>query len=158
DPFLSQELKVKWTDEHVQWYEEQSLKVLPQLPATQLVLIDGDHNYYTVYHELQLLLQYQQRFPLVLLHDMTYPYGRRDIYYQPDRIPEASRHPYDWNKGTRLFQQGLSENGFGARYPYATAHQEGGKTNGGYTAIEDFLKDQTDGGFHFFIIPVFFGL
>ena len=32
-----------------------SLEVLPGLPPADVVLIDGDHNWYTVYHELRLL-------------------------------------------------------------------------------------------------------
>jgi len=37
------------------FYREPSLDVLPKLPPVDLALIDGDHNWYTVYNELRLL-------------------------------------------------------------------------------------------------------
>lgn len=63
-----------------------SLKILPHLKSYDCILIDGDHNWYTVYHELKLvenMAHQQTRFPLVLLHDTQWPYGRRDMYYFP---------------------------------------------------------------------------
>ena len=37
------------------FHEALSLEVLPNLEAMDAALIDGDHNWYTVYHELKLL-------------------------------------------------------------------------------------------------------
>ena len=32
--------------------------------------------------------------PVLILHDVLWPYGRRDLYYAPDQIPEEFRQPY----------------------------------------------------------------
>ncbi len=62
------------------------------------MFLDGDHNWYTVFHELRLIEEHCQRnerlFPLVLLHDLGWPYGRRDLYYNPETIPAEYRQPY----------------------------------------------------------------
>ena len=33
--------------------------------------------------------------PVLILHDVCWPYGRRDLYYAPERIPEEFRQPYE---------------------------------------------------------------
>ena len=38
--------------------------------------------------------------PVLILHDVLWPYGRRDLYYAPERIPEEFRQPYA-QKGMR---------------------------------------------------------
>ena len=77
-----------------------------------MVLIDGDHNWYTVLSELEtierLCDERGQGFPLVLLHDIGWPYGRRDLYYDPASIPEEHRKPYD-KKGMLPGVPGLVE-------------------------------------------------
>src|ERR687897_2974104 len=37
------------------FHRDISHNVLPKLPPCEVALIDGDHNWYTVYHELQML-------------------------------------------------------------------------------------------------------
>ena len=34
--------------------------------------------------------------PLLVLHDVGWPYGRRDLYYDPDDIPASTASP--WRK------------------------------------------------------------
>jgi hypothetical protein len=34
------------------------------------------------------------------MHDVLWPYGRRDLYYEPERVPEEFRQPYEM-KGIR---------------------------------------------------------
>jgi hypothetical protein len=34
------------------------------------------------------------------MHDVLWPYGRRDLYYVPERVPEEFRQPYEM-KGIR---------------------------------------------------------
>jgi hypothetical protein len=73
-----------------------SLEVLPHLPPPDAVIIDGDHNYYTVGEELRLIAERAEEeghLPLLLFHDVCWPHARRDSYYTPERIPEPDRQP-----------------------------------------------------------------
>ena len=58
--------------------------VLPTLPPCDVALVDGDHNWYTVYHELKMLAATAREagapLPVLVLHDVCWPYGRRDLY------------------------------------------------------------------------------
>ena len=59
------------------------------------MIIDGDHNYFTVASELELIgaRAAGPGMPLLLLHDVGWPLGRRDSYHAPDRIPDEHRQP-----------------------------------------------------------------
>ena len=75
---------------HVQHIAGLSLDVIPGLPAQDAWFVDGDHNWYTVFHELQAIhsLQREAAQPLLIfLHDVGWPWARRDLYYAPERIP-----------------------------------------------------------------------
>ncbi|MBW5445565.1 class I SAM-dependent methyltransferase [Cohnella sp. CFH 77786] len=118
-----------------------SLQVLHLIDQYDFVLIDGDHNWYTVYHELKTIEAMAKRtgkFPAVLVHDIEWPYGRRDLYYFPESIPEAFRHPYE-RKGVVPGRSGLADGGFNDGSCHAVF--ENGPRNGVLTAIEDFLKE-----------------
>ena len=111
-----------------------SLAVLPTLEAFDAIFIDGDHNWYTVFHELRAIEQRSGElglgFPLVLLHDIAPPWGRRDLYYAPETIPAEFRQPYTRQQA----RPGAAYHG-----DYCTAVHEGGPRNGVLTAVEDFL-------------------
>src|SRR4051794_26251993 len=91
-----------------------SLDVLGELPAMDAALIDGDHNWYTVRNELQLLADVARKesapLPVMIMHDVGWPYGRRDLYYAPDRIPEDQRQPYA-QRGLRPGRRRVVPNG-----------------------------------------------
>ena len=57
------------------FHRDISHNVLPQLPAVDAALIDGDHNWYTVYHELRFLREAAEAagrpLPLLVLHDVV---------------------------------------------------------------------------------------
>jgi hypothetical protein len=119
-----------------------SLDILPSLAGYDFVLLDGDHNWYTVYHELKAIESaslLSGKFPVVLLHDIEWPYGRRDMYYFPESIPDAFRHPY-MKKGMIPGQSSLAETG-GSNFWLNNAVFENGAKNGVLTAIEDFLQE-----------------
>ena len=63
-----------------------------------MALVDGDHNWYTVDLELRMLAEAARRedepLPILILHDVLWPYGRRDLYYDPTNIPSEFRQPY----------------------------------------------------------------
>lgn len=135
-----------------------SLQALPTLDRFDVVLSDGDHNWFTVLHELRLIEkrtgELGQAFPLVLLHDIGWPYGRRDLYYNPADIPEASRQPHA-RQGMRPGVRELVPGGFNPLSENALV--ENTPCNGVLTAIEDFLKE-TKQSLRLVEVPGFFGL
>lgn len=146
-------------DDRLVIHQAKSLDALPAIGPVDAVLIDGDHNWYTVHHELLLLQELADRhghtFPLVALHDVDWPYGRRDLYYNPDDIPESDRQPFEragiqLGGGPLLESQGLNPH-------LHNAVTEGGPRNGVATAIDDFLALRRD-QFRFRKIPGFHGL
>lgn len=126
---------------HLRVFEGKSLEVLPKILQCDAVLIDGDHNWYTVYNELLIIDQIanrQGKYPLVILHDTGWPYGRRDQYCDPSSIPAQYRHGYA-RKGIYPEQDTLSDRG-GFNDTFCHAMHEGGTRNGVATAIEDALR------------------
>jgi Methyltransferase domain len=63
-----------------------SHEALHTIPLADAVIIDGDHNYYTVSEELRIIGERTRdaTLPLILLHDVCWPHGRRDDYFAPD--------------------------------------------------------------------------
>ena len=71
---------------------ETSLAALPRLERADAVIIDGDHNYYTVSEELRAVAGASGgELPLLLFHDVGWPHARRDDYYAADQIPAEHR-------------------------------------------------------------------
>jgi hypothetical protein len=127
---------------------------LKRIELPDVVVIDGDHNYYTVSEEVRLIGERAQEadLPLLLFHDVGWPHARRDSYYTPERIPEEHRQPMVAGGG--LFP-GLPGTRPGA-LPYKwTAAREGGPRNGVLTAIEDYVAEQE--GLQLVVVPAFFG-
>jgi hypothetical protein len=126
--------------ERLVFHRATSLEVLDRLGPVDAVLLDGDHNWFTVYHELKSLeAVYGSHFPLVFLHDVAWPFARRDMYYEPSRIPPAYRHPYA--KGGVLPGESKLLQGDGLAPELYKAEEEGGSRNGVLTAVEDFLGE-----------------
>jgi Methyltransferase domain len=134
---------------------ETSLEALTRLPTPDAVVVDGDHNYYTVMEELRRIADRAagSHLPLVLLHDVCWPHGRRDDYFDVEQIPEEFRHPQAGSDGG-LFpgDSGLVPGGL--PYPRSAAH-EGGPRNGVRTAAEDFVAANEQ--LQLAVVPMFFG-
>ncbi len=122
-------------------YTELSLSILPLLNDYDVLLLDGDHNWYTVYNELKIIEKNfkDKKFPLVFIHDVGWPYARRDLYYNPEDIPEKFRQPYK-KAGVRPGRKNLVENG-GLNSDLYNAISENTPKNGVRTAVEDFIKE-----------------
>ncbi len=122
-----------------------SLDVLADLLPADLVLVDGDHNWYTVFHELTALYgpagPPAEDAPIAICHDVGWPYGRRDAYCDPDSIPQAFRHPWAQG-GLSPYDKGLVPYGLNARHKHAC--KEGGPRNGVRTAIQDALSGREE--------------
>ena len=144
---------------YLTFYAELSLQALTHMPNVDLALVDGDHNWYTVYNELLLIEERHghdpDRMPLVLAHDVGWPYGRRDLYYDPETIPEKYRQPYA-RKGIIHGKSNLVENR-GMNLQMCNALEEGGPRNGVMTGVEDYLA-QSSIEWHMVYIPLYFGL
>ncbi|MFA6244579.1 MAG: class I SAM-dependent methyltransferase [Candidatus Hydrogenedentales bacterium] len=135
-----------------------SLDVLPKLrDPFGCILIDGDHNWYTVYNELRVIRERELllRGGTIFLHDTWWPYGRRDGYYDPDRIPAKFRQPFE-RKGIVRGQSELSESE-GVNVDFANAAHEGGPRNGVLPAVEEFLREH-DHKYLFVNLEVQYGL
>jgi hypothetical protein len=132
-----------------------SLVALAEIPLPDAVIIDGDHNYFTVSHELAAIGERARgaELPLLLFHDVCWPHGRRDDYFDAEQIPSGERHPISGGAG------GLHPDDPGVRVgglPYPrSAVREGGARNGVLSAVEDFVQAQED--LRLVVVPAFFG-
>lgn len=138
----------RWEQEHgrsLKVHKERSLDVLGQIRGIDAVLIDGDHNWYTVFSELSLLADQagsdERPLPLICVHDVEWPYARRDMYYDPESIPQEFRHEAK-QAGIHPDHSSLQPAGINAWLWNAT--HEGGSRNGVLTAIEDFMASHED--------------
>lgn len=135
-----------------------SVAAIPQLDTPDVAFIDGDHNWATVYSELNLLHARAEQNgmppPIVISHDVAWPYARRDMYYNPDDLEASQKHPYAY-RGMLPGVPELVEHGMNG--VLANALHEGGPRNGVLTAIEDYIASAgTD--FTFRKLPFFNGL
>jgi hypothetical protein len=119
------------------------------------VILDGDHNYFTVDGELRIVAERagDDPLPLLLFHDVGWPHARRDLYEAPEAVPAEHRHPMVEGGGLFPGVDGIRPGGLPMR---ASAETEGGAKNGVLTAIEDFADERPD--LRLAIIPAFFGL
>ena len=135
---------------------ETSLAALPELPELpDAIVIDGDHNFWTVREELRLIGERAPgaELPLLLFHDVCWPHGRRDDYFDAGQIPEDYRVPPIGSRGGIVpGEPGIAAGGL----PYPrSAEREGGTHNGVLTAIEDFVAGRER--LRLVVVPVFFG-
>ena len=141
---------------HVELVQEKSLDALGGMSDVDAVVIDGDHNYYTVLSELRLLAESAKAgsFPLVLMHDVCWPHGRRDDYFDTSQLPADAVHETIGARGGIVpGDNGVVE---GSGLPYAkSAAVEGGPRNGVLTAAEDFVAETP--GLKLAVVPAFFG-
>jgi len=136
-------------------YQDLSLLILPSLKDYDCVLVDGDHNWYTVYNELKIIENSADKeFPLVFLHDIYWPYGRRDLYYDPETIPDKYLNPYK-KEAIDINTDTLANNGLNGHLNNALNSNT--KHNGVLTAIEDFMEG-SDFDLNFIKINAFHGL
>lgn len=134
---------------------ETSLAALPHIPLPDAIVIDGDHNYYTVSEELRLIGERApgDRLPLLFFHDVRWPHARRDDYFDVTQIPEGHHHP-TMPRGLGVFPGDPGVRPGGLPYPRSAA-REGGAGNGVLTAVEDFVTAHE--GVRLVVVPAFFG-
>jgi hypothetical protein len=150
----------RWELEHgdrFRMHRASSLDALGAIKGIDAALVDGDHNWFTVSAELRLLADGAARdgapMPLVCAHDAGWPYGRRDMYYDPQAIPVEHRH----DAARAGIAPGRSELGPGINSGLWNATLEGGPRNGVLTAIEDFVAERPE-AFELVVLPGWHGL
>ena len=134
--------------------EATSHDALPKLPDADAIIIDGDHNYFTLSEELRLI---SERDPGAThaaadaaRHRLAAGPPRRLL--RPDRIPADHRQPLAFNTFLAPEEPGTLDEGM----PFAcVAEREGGPANGILTAVEDFLASRPE--LEFAKVPAFFG-
>lgn len=148
-----------------QLWEETSLSALPGLGRCDAYFLDGDHNFHTVRGELDLIAGAARddgdpaaRGPVVFIHDVAWPWGRRDMYYLPGAVPAEARQPWSETLGVALGEDALIDGGLRDPGRYAIALKTGGPRNGVLTAVEDFLAAGAGAGWEAIILPVAYGL
>lgn len=129
--------------------------VRDDITGTSIFFIDGDHNYWTVKRELELIAKNHPN-AICLMHDVGFPCDRRDMYYSPITIPAGQLHSFSYTKGVTLDSDVLVDGGFNSCGNYAIADHANTPRNGVLTAIEDFIAE--NGGYELTKIAPVFGL
>jgi len=144
DPALHEN---RQSDNIVTYYREMSIPYLQQAEPADIYFIDGDHNHYTVLNELRLIRDKntEDTSRLLFLHDVGWPCGYMDMYYDKTSIEQKNRKQTtsDLNISVFHFQytpgiQGLPID------EVSVAIEDGGKANGVLAAIEDFLDESPE--------------
>jgi hypothetical protein len=141
-------------------HRDTSLSVLSEIDDVDAALLDGDHNWYTVINELRMLAAKSdaqgREFPLTILHDVGWPYGRRDQYCDPNAIPDEHRQPSVSGRGLWPGDDELHDDS-GMNIGTIHAVSAGTPRNGVLTAVEDFVSE-SDGRFHLTTLTGLHGL
>ncbi len=143
DPCIDCGLVEKYKDNNrVKVLKGLSIETLAHLRETfDCIFLDGDHNWYTVTNELKLIEKNEilKDSGVIFCHDVGWPYGRRDMSYVPDKVPQEFQQPYK-KLGIIRGQSALADQG-GLNATLFNADHEGGERNGVVSGIEDFLKE-----------------
>lgn len=137
-----------------------SLNALPGIADGDVYLIDGDHNWYTVFHEIDCIIQNALKhradhLPVLLFHDIGWPYGKRDLYYDPSTLPPEGLLPYV--KGGLHPGVNTPTEGQGFNAHLCNAIEENTQKNGVLTAIEDAAQKYAE-HYDLYRIPGWHGL
>src|SRR3974390_3449928 len=66
-------------DQEYVYLAHKSLDAIPMAPSPDVVLLDGDHNWYTIHAELHLLYGRARELgvtpPIAIMHDCWWPYA-----------------------------------------------------------------------------------
>jgi len=144
EPFVKPSLqKIADSSNKVSLMAEKSMEAMPNINTPiDVVLLEGDLNYFSVYNDLIAIRDLSVRqgtpIPCCFFRSSSWPYARRDMYYDPDTVPIFQRHDYALS-GMTPWSQVLEEGMI--NFPFFNAKKEGGERNGVLTAVEDFIKE-----------------
>jgi hypothetical protein len=121
---------------------ERATSALGAIGPVDLALLDGDPNWHSVRSELRLLARTARRAgreaPLIAVHNIHWPFGRRDGYYDLEAIPPSLRREHT-DLGLVPGRRQPAEEGL--RLVPASAVREFEPRSGVLTAVEDFVAD-----------------
>lgn len=140
------------------FHESRDYEALSSLETPDILFLAGCYNWREVLDVLTRVfararLEHAAE-PVILAHNCSWPYARRDMYLDPDPLLPENRHPYSY-KGMLPGQSDLTDKGLNGQF--ANALHEGGSQNGVLTAIEDFIASWPT-GISLQILPFFNGL
>ncbi|WP_051946082.1 methyltransferase domain-containing protein [Verrucomicrobium sp. BvORR106] len=142
------------------FHQARSLDYLARSPRHDVYFIDGDHNYATVSRELTAISSLAinpQDHPLIFLHDVSWPWARRDLYYRLQDIAPEERQDVTTGGSLRLEEpEPVHAGGFLPAGLHPFARRSSADKNGVLTAVEDFVATNPD--WELVLVPCIFGL
>jgi len=137
-----EELQHKY-NENLIIHEDLGLNALPAIKQVEFITLDSDYNWYTVYHTLLTLQNHttdthKDNFPVTVITNTGWPYGKRDVYLRPECIPLAYQQAT--STGGLIPGKGKPNEKEGIFQGRAHAMYEGTPRNGVLAAIEDFIE------------------
>ena len=85
------------TDPRVELHAADGVDALGRIGAVDLVLLDGDPNWSTTHAELDVVVARSREAgvpaPVIVVHNVHWPFGRRDGYHAADRPAAPLRRP-----------------------------------------------------------------
>ncbi len=120
--------------------------VVGLVPVPALLWVDADPNWHSIFTILQAAAKQAERlggvFPVTVVENAGWPYGRRDSYDDPGAIPEARRHPHE--RAGLLPGQAAPAGAAGLYADRYNGTQENEPGVGVLTAIEDFIETSAE--------------
>jgi hypothetical protein len=139
------------------FFAETSERWFQRNDRADIYFVDGDHCYRTVAIELDCIskMSGHMRPTVIFLHDVGWPCGYRDLYYQPSLDPQESDPAYERPCVLSFFDEACRQE-VGWMSTLAMAAHEGGEGNGVRRAADDFLQGHP--GWRFAYLPSMYGL
>ena len=137
------------------FFQGTSQEFLSSKFSAEVIFMDGDHNYETVINDLENIHQNRaaNKIKVMFLHDVSWPWARRDNYYDLSQISAPNPNYAD----TQVSPYISAKKFYLPPCGYTVATQEGGAKNGVLTAIEAFLK-KNGTTWAFWHIPIIYGI
>ncbi|MBY3150865.1 hypothetical protein HFO56_00280 [Rhizobium laguerreae] len=135
DPVPSKDVAALADDTGCSVERRLSLDALEGMPAHDLYIVDGDHNYHTVTHELRAIFRHESA--IVVMHDIGWPCATRDMYYNPETVPADARHSLTFDGAMDPAKDEIVASGLDSHGYYAVSLHDGGVRNGVFTALKD---------------------
>lgn len=155
DPSFSATRKV---DEVLTEYACLSVDYLKSQAPSEVYFLDGDHNYYTMAAELQLIRENKiaGKSCLMFIHDVGWPWGGIDMFYNNENIPEDKRKKTEANPVISMYRRANTDERLGLPMNGLSVALEDQGKSGIATAIDDFLSGNAQ--WEYISIPSIFGL